>query len=275
MRFVHLQNLFRNEETTEAIEVVTGSKNTSYRFQLKNDNNMIYVGVSQANDRTNIIAHLNYIGIPLISNESFRHIYRDDFFSVRSYQFVKVRSYPNNQTSFLLPPDGKNLFSLVTSNKEFKELMRSYYKEYDLDIIFKPQEMTFEVFKRIGDEVFAHPYINVSDTFQRMFFYMMAVRSNRNSMIVFEEPEVHSFPLYLKTLGQMIGDDTNGNQYFISTHNPYLLQSLMEKTNENDLRVNIVSYRDHETKVKQLKSEEVSELMTMDPFFNLNRFLDE
>ncbi len=188
---------------------------------------------------------------------------------------MKVRSYPNNQTSFLLPPDGKNLFSLVTSNKEFKELMRSYYKEYDLDIIFKPQEMTFEVFKRIGDEVFAHPYINVSDTFQRMFFYMMAVRSNRDSMLVFEEPEVHSFPLYLKTLGQMIGDDTNGNQYFISTHNPYLLQSLMEKTDENDLKVNIVSYRDHETKIKQLKSEEVSELMTMDPFFNLNRFLDE
>ncbi len=154
-------------------------------------------------------------------------------------------------------------------------MARSGYKPYNLDIAFKPISQDFEVYNKIGDEIFAHPYITASDTFQRMFFYMMAIESNRDSVLIFEEPEVHSFPLYLKTLGQMIADDDRANQYFISTHNPYLLQSLMEKTNEKDLRVNIVSYHEHTTSVKQLGKEEISELMSIDPFFNLDKFLDE
>ncbi|MHA1431827.1 MAG: AAA family ATPase [Candidatus Freyarchaeota archaeon] len=72
------------------------------------------------------------------------------------------------------------------------------------------------------------PYSLASETLQRIVFFTVAVNSNRDSVLVFEEPEAHASPNYTKFLAEKIALDTS-NQYFISTHNPYFLLSILEK----------------------------------------------
>jgi AAA15 family ATPase/GTPase len=98
--------------------------------------------------------------------------------------------------------------------------------------------------------------------------------SNKDSVLVFEEPESHVFPYYTKYLGERIALEET-NQFFIATHNPYLLSPIVEKGRKEDVQVFITYLQDYQTKVKPLTADEVTDLMEADPFFNLDRFVEE
>ena len=67
------------------------------------------------------------------------------------------------------------------------------------------------------------------------------------------------------------------NQYFISTHNPYFILSILEKASSEELGIFITYFEDYQTKIKSLSKEEIEELMGLgaDLFFNIERFLEE
>jgi AAA15 family ATPase/GTPase len=100
------------------------------------------------------------------------------------------------------------------------------------------------------------------------------VESNKNSTLIFEEPESFAFPYYTKYMGERIAFDES-NQYFISTHNPYLLLAVLEKTPKDSVNLFVTYLKDYETKVKVLTEEEIPVLMDSDPFFNLDKFIEE
>ena len=102
----------------------------------------------------------------------------------------------------------------------------------------------------------------------------MAIASNKDSILVFEEPESHAFPYYTKYLGERIALDQT-NQFFIATHNPYLLSAIIEKARKEDVQVFITYFKDFKTRVKPLTANQLSELMEADPFFNMDRFTEE
>jgi len=193
---------------------------------------------------------------------------------LKFYRFSKVQQYNNQFGSYLLPPSGENLFTLVMGNKKLRETMKSFFPDYGLKLILKPIESAFVVQKQTGDLGFDFPYSLISDTLQRMIFYTIAIESNQNSTLVFEEPESQAFPYYTKYLGERIGLDTS-NQYFIATHNPYLLGAILEKTPKVDVKVFVTYYRDYETKIVALDDQQISEIMSFDPFFNLTDFIPE
>ena len=89
----------------------------------------------------------------------------------------------------------------------------------------------------------------MADTLQRIIFYLAVVETNKDSSIILEEPETHSFPPYTKLLAERIADDAS-NQYFITTHSPYLLQSIIEKTKLDDLNLCLTYFEDYQTKIK-------------------------
>ncbi len=194
--------------------------------------------------------------------------------SIKFYRFLKHDRFPNTSSSFLMPPHGSNLFAVVMGNKKLRETMTRFFKNFGFNLVFRPQERTFEIQKQIGDTIFSYPYILTSDTLQTIIFHVIAMESNKNSTLVFEEPEAHAFPYYTKYLGEKIALDES-NQYFIATHNPYLLLSIIEKAKKDSVRVFITYFRDYQTKVKSLSSEQMSELMEYDPFFNLNSFIEQ
>ena len=138
----------------------------------------------------------------------------------------------------------------------------------------RPQENKIEVIKSLEDDIIiSHPYSLASETFQRLTFYQAAILSNHDSVLVFEEPESHSFPYHTKFLAEQIALDENGNQYFIATHNPYFLLPVLEKAKKEDVAVHIVYYEDYQTKTRELAPDDLAELAEVDVFTNLERYL--
>ena len=108
-----------------------------------------------------------------------------------------------------------------------------------------------------------------------MVFYMAAIESNKNATLVFEEPEAHAFPYYVKHLAERIALDENKNQYFIATHNPYLLTSIWEKTSADEVAVFATYYRNYETRVKALTEDDMVSLLEADPFLGVSHLVEE
>jgi hypothetical protein len=194
--------------------------------------------------------------------------------SIRFFRFKDTGKYDEKEAGSLRSPDGTNMFSVVISSKELRETMAEFFRKYGLRLILKPQERRFELQKQAGDLIFNFPYLLTSDTVRRIIFYIVAMASNKESVLVFEEPESNAFPYYTKYLGERIARDET-NQFFIATHNPYLLSAVIEKGRKEDVQIFITYFKDYQTKVKPLTPDEVVELMEADPFFNLDRFIED
>ena len=193
------------------------------------------------------------------------------------YRF-KIRTvFQGKDPRFLAPPSGDNLLTLLLTRKSLREMVNSIFDEFGLKLALRPQENRIEVVKYQEDVLISYPYSTASDTLQRIIFHFVAIKSNENSVIVFEEPEAHSFPFHTKQLAKMIALDESGNQYFISTHNPYFLLSILEKAPREEVAVFLTYYEDYQTKVKLLSGGDIEEIMDhgIDLFFDLERFLDE
>ncbi|MBN2316193.1 MAG: AAA family ATPase [Sedimentisphaerales bacterium] len=193
--------------------------------------------------------------------------------NVKFFRFKSLTNYPDVTSGSLKPPDGVNLFSVVFSSESLRETVKEFFLKYELRLVLKPQEKIFELQKQTDDLVFSYPYTLSSDTLRRVIFYTVAIASNKDSVLVFEEPESNAFPYYTKYLGERIALDET-NQFFIATHNPYLLSAIIEKSQKEDVQVFVIYFKDFQTQVKPLTPDQIVELMEADPFFSLERFIE-
>ncbi len=142
--------------------------------------------------------------------------------------------------------------------------------------MIEPSSNDLKIVKESEDLLIMYPYETISDTIQRLIFYLSIILTNKNSIIAMEEPEAHTFPYYTKYLAELIALD-DSNQYFITTHNPYFLLTLIEKTDKRDLAVYITHYEDYQTKAKKLSEKKLEELLDLgsSAFFNLDILMEE
>jgi AAA15 family ATPase/GTPase len=194
--------------------------------------------------------------------------------NIKFYRFKDLPKYNDKEPGSLKTPSGANLFSVVFGSENLRETMKEFFQKYKLRLVLKPQDRVFELQKQVDDLIFNFSYRLTSDTLRRIIFYTVAITSNKNSVLVFEEPESNAFPYYTKYLGERIALDKT-NQFFIATHNPYLLSAIIEKIRKEDVQVFITYFKDFKTHVKPLTANQLSELMEADPFFNLDRFIEE
>lgn len=266
------QNLFYDDLIDQPVKIEVEGKPSDL---------FLNVTISFENDRFNTDIHNKIDGSKL----NLKHLNYNAEISGKQetyagLQFVKFYRFKNQQnfsgvgSPSLTPPFGDNLFSVVMGNKKLRETMSQFFKDFGFDLVFKPQEKTLEIQKRSEDVIISYPYILISDTLQRIIFYIIAMESNQGATLVFEEPESHAFPYYTKQLGEKITFDET-NQYFIASHNPYLLLSILEKANKGSVNVFITYFEGYQTKVKCLNDEELLELRCYDPFFNLNSFIEK
>ena len=192
------------------------------------------------------------------------------------YRFAPSSTFPEKANTFLLPPSGANLLSVLLRDRELRAEVSQPFLSRGLRLGLRPQENKIEVLKDFEDVIVSHPYHLASDTFQRLVFYMAALRTNSDSVLVFEEPEAHAFPYYTKYLAESIALDERGNQYFVSTHNPYFLLPVLEKTLADDIAIFITYYEDYQTKIMQLPPEDLERILDeIDVFSNIETFLEE
>jgi len=265
VRFENMRDLFYDHILENKFSIGFNEKVLEMAFK---DGNFI-VSYSDGKASPTTIVIYNYDGnVTGISH-------KPDFSTFKFYRFAIRENYPEQHSGFLHPPDGNNLLAVILARKELRTLLKQLFDHFELSLVLEPREGKIKVQKQLEDVIIAFPYQLASETLQRLVFYIAAIHSNKDSVLAFEEPEAHAFPYYTKYLAELIALDKNDNQYFMSTHNPYFLLSILEKTPKDKIAVFLTHFENHQTKVKTLTTSDIEEILEKgtDIFFNIERFL--
>jgi AAA15 family ATPase/GTPase len=266
VRFERTSNLFYDENLDEVIELKFDNKFLKIRFK----DGAFRGECTEAESRLfEWTGNYSSLDVSILTDKG-----REQLSPFKFYRFAVKREFPRPESEFLLPPSGENLLSLLVTHRELRNTANQLFSNFGLRLGLRPQENKIEVVKQLEDIIISYPYSLTSDTLQRLVFYLTAVFSNKNSVLVFEEPESHAFPYYTKYLAETIALDKRDNQYFISTHNPYFLLPLLAKCPKEDIAITITYYKDYQTKIKSLNREDMEEIAEIDVFSNIDRFIE-
>lgn len=191
---------------------------------------------------------------------------------IKKYTFRPFGDYKEHQL-FLQPPYGENFFLIAQGNDILKAEIKQFLEPNGLDFLFDVETQQMSVLQKGKDSYIRIPMLLVPDTFQRYIFHLAAILSNQNSVLLFEEPETHSYPPYVYQLAQHILQDDRNNQYFLTTHNPYLLTPILEET--KDVALFVTWFENYQTHARRLTPDEIGEVLNdgLDVFLNLNHFV--
>lgn len=202
--------------------------------------------------------------------------------TVKKYVFkshgIQLQTYDSDNES-LSYPFGENLLNVIQTHPKLNKACRKLFEEYNLQLLFDKRTRSMMITKPSrseGDEmpaIFTMPYGSVADTLQRIIFYKTAIASNTNTVLLFEEPEAHSFPPYIRDITQDILA-AQSNQFFITTHSPFVLNDFLENGRE-ELAVFVVGWENGETIVKKLTAEQLYDIYQfgVDLFTNIETYI--
>ncbi len=264
VRMRDMTDLFHNKDTLRSIEVTAGDKHV----KIHKRGDMFVAEVFT--DGKQLYAHSYKYDGSFINPAAY-----GGFKEFKMYRFRVRERFEKLPIDYLEPPDGRNLLSLLLSNAELRRVFRDILSNYGFKLNIREFEGVIEVIRELEDGVLvALPLHVISETLYKLLMHLAAVMTNKGSVIAFEEPEVHTYPYYTKYLAERIARDRS-NQYFITTHSPYILLPLLEKTPLEELTVNIVYMEKGETKVKQLQKDEVERILDLEyeALLNLDKFI--
>jgi hypothetical protein len=270
-RYKTIGDLFYDFNINNPIEVNTGDKCTVLKYPIRDNGipeNQFHFLLDSEKDKEQLTAILHEGKVIRVTGNLGNT-------TVHFYEYKRLSSFLIDYMPHLSVPYGNNLPSLLLSNVEYKKWVSEFLKAKGLNLNLKPTENEIVVSKFVDDVIYSYPYISLSETLQRIIFYTIALKSNKDSIILFDEPESNTFPFYTKYLAERIALDKT-NQFFITTHNPYLLLSLIEKSKQEDLNVCMVQMKNYQTIVSALTNDQISGVLDLDSdvFFNFDKILD-
>ena len=247
VRFNHRSDLFYDNEVSQPINI----KFDDFSLKIKYKDTL----VDELCKKERKISNKNYTGP-----------------SIRYYKFIERELFQSTFPDFLLPSNGINLFFLLLTHKHLREQISDILKPFNLSLGLRKTEYKIEISKTVDGITISYPYKTISDTLKRLIFHIIAIETNSNSVIIFEEPEVHAFPYYPKFFAEKVALNKNANnQYFFSTHNPYFLMPLLQKTKE--VNVYATRWENFQTKIYLLNNEDILSYDS-DIFFNLDNIIE-
>jgi AAA15 family ATPase/GTPase len=196
---------------------------------------------------------------------------------LKKYQFKQLFNKSKTSGLTLNSPYGENLFDIVEANSKLRKEMLDLLESYNLKLLFDRNPYNLKVVKTLSDgTIFSIPFNLIADTLQRLIFHKAAIMSNENTVLLFEEPEAHMFPPYISNFTNDVISDKNNNQYFITTHSPFILNDFMEDARK-DLSIFAVGYKDGQTTINRISEEDVHDIYQygIDMFFNLENYLKD
>jgi AAA15 family ATPase/GTPase len=196
---------------------------------------------------------------------------------IKKYDFINKVHFENGQYYSLKHPFGNNLFDIISTNEILLKEITEIFETYGLELFYDSRSQEFQILKRIGIKGFTVPYNLIADTLRRVIFYKAAILSNKETVLLFEEPEAHMFPPYVSKFTTDVIFDKNDNQYFVSTHSPFVINDFMENLKNDELSIYVVGYKKEtgETIIRRLTDEELHEIYQygIDLYFNLENYL--
>ncbi|MDE7414293.1 MAG: AAA family ATPase [Muribaculaceae bacterium] len=261
VRIQRIYDLFHNGDSSVEISVEAGEN--GYRIS-RQANNGLLLELVKGEQR------VNYTFSPSLGLST-----RKDYGispDIHVYFFSRPLRFDNSNKEFLLPPFGNNLMEIVAQLPALKKHIASLFHRYGLKMVFDSGSQEIRAIRENGMNMFLIPFNALADSLQRLIFYKAAIMSNKDKLICFEEPEAHTFPPYITSVVDDIISDTS-NQYFITTHSPYVMNSLLEKCGD-ELAVFVLDMDEGATNVKRLSDSELEEVYDngVDMFFNIEAF---
>lgn len=254
IRYRELSNLFYDNIVSQKVIVETGTNKAQLFFE---NNNF------------------------MLADAKFSKVVNDtDFSQVQSqqsnilnYKYLPVDKFVRQNPTKLQTPHGENLFELLQSNPDLREMAASVLSGLGYKLQLRTQNMEIEFVKEENNVLITYPWQSLSDTIQRVIFYNSVIDTNKDSVILLEEPEANTFPLYTKLLGEKIALDLS-NQYFVITHNPFFLLSVIDKAPVSEIAIFIAEYENYSTKLRAVQATELPQILELDSdvFLNLNKF---
>jgi len=159
-------------------------------------------------------------------------------------------------------PDGFHL-NYLRGFPEVAEEIRGLFKEFaGAELYYNVGDEHYFLFKWMKDDgsAFVMPYKNAPESLLRLVFYKMAMKINKNSILLFEEPETGLGSECLKRLAADMGSiEECGNQLFATTKSYFLVEELWGRLGEEGMSVYLTERErwTGETVVRKLRGEEV------------------
>jgi AAA15 family ATPase/GTPase len=270
VRYEKMNNLFYDNAIDNKIRILYDKDEFLITFQ-NSQFDLFYNNKFSAGLQTEYALTYNYNNLVKIHGTTNDTV-------IKYLLYKQMDSYTGLASDFLRPPYGDNLYAILESKNNIYEFAADLLSSYGYELVLRSGENKIEIAKKLGKRLITFPYVLVADTLQRVIFYYTAIETNKESVLVFEEPETHIFPFYNKFLAEKIAV-YNSNQFFIATHNPTFLINLIEQTPDEELTVFITYYdkENYETKVIPLKGKEADKLLEYGSslFMNLDRLYEK
>lgn len=262
VRIENTAEIFHNGVSTSPVEVSIDGNSLSV---VRSGNNGLSVDISLQNKV------IKYTFSPSLTLSTKKESSEQP--SILAYFFPKQFVPKSSNIGFLLPPSGANLMETVANLPKLKSNLAELFHGYGLKMMFDSGSQEIKAMRENGLDMFLVPFNSLADSLQRLIFYKAAIESNRNKVICFEEPEAHTFPPYVSTVVNDI-ITSNTNQFFITTHSPYVISSLLESAGD-DLAIYVVDMVNNETIAQRLTDKQLQDAYDngMDMFYNLEAFL--
>jgi AAA15 family ATPase/GTPase len=262
IRFKTIGDLFFDFNINQPIIIKTGVIDAELRYKVREDGiteNRFSLTFKNVKDNLESSFTLSHDGT--INQDKFTNILTE----FRYYEYKRIQAFQSHFYTHLISPYGENLPGVLLSNSEHKRWVSDFFQSKGFKLTLKPAENDINMSKLVDEEIYSYPYYTISETMQRVVFYMLAMKTNKSN----------TFPFYTKFLAESIAlDDTN--QFFITTHNPYLLGSLIQKSKLKDINIVVVRMKDYKTEAFQIKSEKIKDMLSEggDVFFDLSKFIE-
>jgi hypothetical protein len=263
-RHKNVADLFTDQQVTTPIEVTTSGCSCSwtfdgqrFRFKAKGSQE------GEQEQRLSLDQNGNFDGQATLQ------------YGIKYYRFKSgATTYP--ALGVFRPPFGSNLTSILYTNKGLRSRVNDLFRSRNFRLEIRPVENELRIAKVVDDELFSFPYESISETWRRIVFYMAVLETNQNSTILLDEPEANTFPFYTAYLAERIALDES-NQFFLTTHNPYVLSSIVGKTPMKDLAVFVATMENFCTKLKPASVDGLSKILEYGPdaFLNLDKIVEE
>ena len=205
----------------------------------------------------------------------------NSIYPVRKYFFKNLSTSVKYDTlaKHLISPFGENISDIIFSISDVKNKVLALFDTFKLKISRSESQGFFTLLKELSDGSFLIlDFGLIAETLQRLIFHQAAILSNKNAILLFEEPESHLYEPYILDITNSIKNDKNNNQYFIVTHNQYFVDELLrDEESRNDTNIYLVGSEKGETKVKLLSPEVSKDVYQtgLNIFFNYQSLWDE
>ena len=189
-----------------------------------------------------------------------------------------ITDFRMTQIKSLSVPFGRNLVGVLETHPELLEEIGELFEPYGVAFGIDVSNMKIMVRRDLTKTHFvSFDYSLLADTIRRVIFYLTAIHSNENCILLFEEPESHAHPAYIQRVMRAVCESET-NQFFINTHSPYVVETLLDEAPDETVVFVVDFDRDtFSTRVHPVSEDKLGLMNGMGEamFFNLEHFISE